>query len=336
MEISNQFGPDIVVSLDDLIGDDYVEEVIEEEPKKQQQHTSLAVALTTTSKPTAPVPTAAAAAAAALKKPLSEMTEAERAEEMRRRDAEKLAARKKKFDEARFAHIEQANAKAQEQSVVFEKRLEEKKIPGAKYTPRPAPEPETTAKPVGEQSCKNQKKGWKLVYQKKEQPAINVEPSKPLPPLAGQATRPTNVRQAVTPGWASVDKQNERPQTYIHSSDMACRGLANSAPAPVNPAPQKAPVPEAPKYKMVGYGTSGPKPQLEGVNVTSNVTKLQSNGLKTKLEGPRNMVKPKVIVDTKESFDAYGNITRTITRHITDPDGKKRTETEVVQVPSKK
>jgi hypothetical protein len=47
------------------------------------------------------------------------------------------------------------------------------------------------------------------------------------------------------------------------------------------------------------------------------------------------MVKPKVIVDTKESFNAYGNITRTITPHITDPDGKKRTETEVVQVPGK-
>jgi hypothetical protein len=93
MEISNQFGPDIVVSLDDLIGDDYVEEVIEEEPKKQQQQTSPAVAPTTTSKPIAPVPTAAAAAAAAaLKKPLSERTEAERAEEMRRCDAEKLAA----------------------------------------------------------------------------------------------------------------------------------------------------------------------------------------------------------------------------------------------------
>jgi hypothetical protein len=80
------------------------------------------------------------------------------------------------------------NTKAQEQSVVFEKRLEEKKIPGAKYSPRPAPEPETTAKWVGEQLCKNQKKGWKLVYQKKEQPVINVEPIKPLPPIAGQAT----------------------------------------------------------------------------------------------------------------------------------------------------
>jgi hypothetical protein len=34
MEISNQCGPDIVVSLDGLIGDDYVEEVIKEEPKK--------------------------------------------------------------------------------------------------------------------------------------------------------------------------------------------------------------------------------------------------------------------------------------------------------------
>jgi len=56
-----------------------------------------------------------------------EMTEAEKkAEEMRLKDAEKLAQRKKKFDAARFEHIEKTN-----------------KVHGQpKPHPAPAPEPE--------------------------------------------------------------------------------------------------------------------------------------------------------------------------------------------------
>jgi hypothetical protein len=317
-EISSLFGPDVVVTTEDLLGDvdgrGWAEQVVEES-------TTLAPA---------PAPKPAQTAA---KKPLTEMTEAERAEEMRRRDAEKLAARKKQFDASRFAHIEKANAIAQEQAAVFQKRVEEKRIPGATYTPKTAATP-PTAEQINEKP-KQQRKGYKLLYKKREEPPPKVVPSKPLPPIAGKAERPTNVRQEVTPGWASVDKKQERPQTQLHSSDINCKGLANSAPDAVNPVVPYIAGPTGPKFETVGYGTQGKKPQMQGVSVSNTINNLGGSGLKTYNTGPRKMVKPKVIVDTKETFDAYGNITRTITRHITDPDGKKRTETEVVQIPKK-
>lgn len=322
--ISGHFGADIVVSVDDLLGDDE-EEVTKSETKIQAPAKN---------ENTPHTPVKAVEAEAPKQKPLSEMTDAERAEEMRRRDAEKLAARKKKFDAARFAHIEKANAKAQEQEEVFKKRVEEKRIPGAKYTPKPTANP--TESPVKVQTPSDTRKGWKLIYKKKEPPVVNMEPSKPLPPLAGKNERPTNVRQAVTPGWAAVDKKNERPHTYVHSSDLDCKGLAHSAPSPVNPTGQKFIPHDEPTYQKVGYGAaSGNKPEMDGVSVLNKISKMQGTDPKKKLQGPRSMAKAKVTESKSESFDAHGNMIRTITRHITDPDGKKRTETEVIEIPCK-
>ncbi|KAG7338601.1 isochorismatase family protein [Nitzschia inconspicua] len=313
--ISSQLGADVVVSVDDLLGDD-------EDAAAATQLNEESQRKDTTISPEAP------------KKPLSEMTDAERAEEMRRRDAEKLAARKKKFDAARFAHIEKANAKAQEQEEVFKKRIEEKRIPGAKYTPTSTATPVDTGKKV-QPPC-DKRKGWKLIYKKKEPPVVSIEPSKPLPPLAGKNERPDNVRQAVTPGWAAVDKKNERPHTYVHSSNLNCKGLAHSAPSPVNPTGQKFIPHDEPSYKKVGYGASGgSKPQMDGVSVLSKISGLQGNDPAKKLQGPRSMAMAKVKESKSESFDAQGNLIRTITRHITDPDGKKRTETEIIEIPKK-
>jgi hypothetical protein len=325
--ISNHFGSDVVVSVDDLLGDgddDDDDEVVRADDSVEQSPN-------TEDRTLHPLPVVNSGAP---KKALGDMTAAERAEEMRRRDAEKLAARKKKFDAARFAHIEIANAKAREQEEVFKKRIEEKRIPGVQYVPRMSTTPTEESKKG--QTPTDKRKGWKLIYRKKEPPVVNIEPTRPLPPLAGKNERPTNVRQAVTPGWAAVEKKNERPHSYVHSSELNCKGLAHSAPSPVNPTGQKFIPHDEPTFKTVGYGAaSGKKPQLEGVNVFNKVSNLQGSDTRKKLQGPRSMVKAKVTESKSESFDAHGNMIRTITRHITDPDGSKRTETEVINIPKK-
>jgi hypothetical protein len=321
-QISNQFGSDVVVSVDDLLGYDSKEEVTADDPVEQASKME--------DGSVSPL-----VMAEAPKKPLNDMTAAERAEEMRRRDAEKLAARKKNFDAARFAHIEKANAKAREQEEVFKKRIEEKRIPGAKYVPRTSTAPSEEAKKA--HTTTDTRKGWKLIYKKKEPHVVKIEPTKPLPPLAGKNERPTNVRQAVTPCWATVEKKNERPHSYIHSSALDCKGLAHSAPSPVNPTGQKFIPHEEPTFKTVGYGAaSGKKPQTEGVSVLNKISNIQGSDTKKNLQGPRSMVKAKVTESKSQSFDAHGNMICTITRHITDPDGKKRTETEVIDVPKNK
>ncbi|KAL3917029.1 MAG: hypothetical protein SGILL_004903, partial [Bacillariaceae sp.] len=336
-EISSQFGADVVVATDDLLGEEEgvggggeedTTAAVASAPVEQARKTPMQKKdLTLKTR----IPEPIEVVDPIKSKPLSEMTPAEKAEEMRRRDAEKLAARKKKFDAARFEHIEKANSKAQDQEGVFKKRIEEKRIPGATYNSKVFETPAEADK----KEQKDTRKGWKLIYQKKEQPVVQVEPSKPLPPLAGKNERPTNVRSHVTPGWAATDKQNERPHTYTHSSDLQCNGMAHSAPSPVNPTGQKFIPHDEPTHKNVGYGTQGSKPRMEGVSVKNSISGIQGNGPKAQLRGPRSMDKAKVKESKSESFDEHGNLIRTITRKITDPNGKTRTETEVIEVPSK-
>jgi hypothetical protein len=47
------------------------------------------------------------------------------------------------------------------------------------------------------------------------------------------------------------------------------------------------------------------------------------------------MKTPKIITDTKESWDRDGNITRTLTRYITEIDGTKRTEKSTEYIAAK-
>jgi hypothetical protein len=393
-DITTQIGPDVIVSIDDLLGDDedieeeivnddeYIEEIVEDEYDQQQQgkETLLAVpspaplpeaAPTTTSRVVSPTPRTTTPSVPVkdlrvktfipppkeVKKAPGPMTDAEKAEEMRRRDAEKLAARKAKFDAARFAHIETANTKAQDQAMVFQKRLEEKKIQGAiPYQPTvPCTAYQasivTSAAKINE-TPQNQRKGWKLFHKKEEDSTNSSESNKNSrftqlkapPPIAARSVKPAGPVE-VTPGWASIEKTKERPRPQVHSSEPyypvspLSPGLA-VPPAPVPLAFKKHAEMEKPaKYQTVGYGKEGSgvvKTQLPGVNVSGSITTLQGNGLKTSYDGPRRMKTAKVTVDTKESFDAYGNLIRTVTRNITEPDGTKRSETEIIEIPKTK
>lgn len=389
-DITMQIGSDVIVIIDDLLGDDqeieeeivqeadeYIEQIVEDEINHQVKE-DVVVAQTPAPAP-APSPPPTKSKAVPVSSPISTtpsvpvkdlrvktfiptpkevqkapgpMTDAEKAEEMRRRDAEKLAARKAKFDAARFAHIENANTKAQDQAVVFQKRLEEKKIHGAQpYHPSTTyqgltPAPPITSAKINE-TPQNQRKGWKLFHKKEVEPSSTVSNRftqlKPPPPIAARSVKPAGPIE-VTPGWASIEKTKERPRPQVHSSEpyypvpASAAGLA-APPAPVPPAFKKQAELDKSKYQTVGYGTQssgGVKPQMPGVNVSGSISTLQGNGLKTKLDGPRRMKTAKVTVDTKESFDAYGNLVRTITRNITEPDGTKRSETEVIEIAKKK
>ena len=268
------------------------------------------------------------------------MTEAEKkAEEMRKKDAEMLERRKKKFDAARFAHIENTN-----------------KIHGQPAKP-PKPAPEQPKAPDKKQESK--RKGWRIFKKKNKdtdttlikESSTNptaVPPAKSPPPIAARSVKPANIRQEMSPGWAAVAKQNERPQPNVgHSSDLNFpRPESSSTPtAHVPPTAESKnsptpPVPEPPKYKTVGYGTTGGKKPTEtsssSSSVSGTIAAFQASAPKPKTGNPRQMKEPKVVTSTSESMDARGNITRTITRQITEPDGKTRTETEVIEKPAKR
>lgn len=260
-----------------------------------------------------------------------QMTEAEKkAEKMRLKDAETLERRKKKFDAARFAHIENTN-----------------KIHGQPNLTTPKPAPEQSKASNEKQESK--RKGWRIFKKKNKdenttllKESTNPTPptAKSPPPIAARSIKPTNIRQEVSAGWASVDKQNERPQPNVgHSSDPNYpRPESSTTPAyNVPPAVSKKsptpPAPEQPKYKTVGYGATGKKPVS---SVSGTIAAFQAGAPAPKTGNPRQMKEPKVVTSTSESMDARGNITRTITRQITEPDGKTRTETEVIEKPAKR
>lgn len=264
-----------------------------------------------------------------------QMTEAEKkAEEMRLKDAEMLQQRKKKFDAARFAHIENTN-----------------KVHG-QPKPQPVPEPEQQtlrkeSDAAKQEETKKKKKGWKIFRKKnKDSPTELVKEStypvstpKEDPPIAARSVKPENIPVEVAPNWAGVDKQNQRPQPNVgHSSDANFPRPATEAAIPKH-APTKNPAvpPELtrttkPTFETVGYGTQGRKPKS---NISSTIAAFQGDFKPVKAK-PRNMTKTNVASSTSETIDAHGNITRTITKKITEPNGKTRTETEVVEIPAKR
>jgi hypothetical protein len=95
--------------------------------------------------------------------------------------------------------------------------------------------------------------------------------------------------------------------------------------------------PNAPKNTMTKTGgvSTGAHKMVVGEGVAGKVAALKSGGgLNPAIVKKRKMKTPKIVTDTKETTDAAGNITREITRYITEPDGTKRTEKEVVKVPA--
>jgi hypothetical protein len=289
-----------------------------------------------------------------VKKSLSEMTDAERAEEMRRRDAEKLAARKAKFDANRFAHIEKANAENQVRSADLQKKHEEKKIPGAQATIFSTPKTQTATSelsPEVDEATKQKQNRWKLFNRNRreaeeakekeiEKARKEAEAAKPLPPLAGRNERPTNVRNEVQPGWAGVEKTLQQPKVVKHSSEADCSGLANSADIESGKGQKIAYIPhENPQFQTVGYGTQNHQKTNtgDGTNVAGSIISRINASAKPQPTGkPRNMMKTKVIVSESETIDAQGNVVKTITRTTVEPDGTKRVETEIVEPSTKR
>ena len=263
-------------------------------------------------------------------------TDSEKAEEMRKRDAEKLNARKKKFDAARFAHIEKTN-EIHGQPTVVVRSLEDNN--------------NNNKETVQE---KNKRKGWGI-FSKKKNNNNNAEDTtttstvtkviKSPPPIAARSVKPTNIPQAVSAGWASVDKKNERTLPVVHSSEPnyprppeLSSSTTTSSTTTNDKKSNRPKTPAKPMFKTVGYGTATTTNGSSNNNntVSSTITNFGGN-IKTKMGNPRQMKQPKVSSSTSESMDNNGNITRTITRQIKDPStGKTTTETEIIEIPASK
>jgi hypothetical protein len=260
----------------------------------------------------------------------------EKAEEMRKRDAEKLNARKKKFDAARFAHIEKTNQRHGQPTVVVR-------------SSEPGDNNDNKKETVQE---KNKRKGWGIFSKKKNNnnnaedddtttTTIITKSIKSPPPIAARSVKPTNVPQSVSAGWASIDKQNERTLPVVHSSEpnypRPPELSSSTTTATTNSSStRKKNSPEKPIFKTVGYGTTPTNDSKNNNNAVSSTITNFGGSIKTKMGDPRQMSKqPKVSSSTSESMDNYGNITRTITRQIKDPStGKTTTETEIIEIPS--
>ncbi len=251
------------------------------------------------------------------------MTEEQKKNEaMRLKDAEILARRKKKFDAARFAHIEDTN-----------------KIHGA-------PKPQESAalhdwkKESETKKEEAKKKGWRIFKKKEGKEKELVKEStmtlEPPPPIAAKSVKPDGIPVEMAPNWAGVDQANQKPQpNYGHSSDASFPRLPTAAKLPTHKPEKPRPKPDPNKkmYDTVGYGATGMKPSS---NMASTIAAFQG-GFKPLAGKPRGMKKEKVVSSQSETMDNKGNITRTITKKITDPNtGKTRTETEVIKIPAKK
>ena len=208
--------------------------------------------------------------------------EQKKLEAMRLKDAEILERRKKKFDTARFAHIENTN-----------------KVMGA-------PKPQESAKPLDwkkESETKKEeakKKGWRI-FKKKDKDSGNelvkesTDPYKlePPPPIAAKSERPDGIPVEMAPNWAGVDIANQKPQPdYGHSSDASFPRLPNTGKVvshkPENPRPK--PDPNKKMYGTAEYGAKGMKPSS---NLSSTIAAFQG-GFKPLAGKPRAMKKEKV------------------------------------------
>ena len=258
----------------------------------------------------------------------TQLAEAEKAEKMRLKDAEILARRKQKFDAARFAHIETTN-----------------KVHGKpKPHPQPSIEDSTKKNDTTKEKEKKKKGGWRIFKKKDKKSdvemvkeATHATPSmaKSPPPIAARSIKPTNVPVEIAPNWASTDQQNQRPQPNMgHSSDVVYPRPNSAAGAPKHSKPSKpSNEPDGPMFATVGYGTTNRKPTSK---LSGTIAAFQAGAPKAMTGKPRNMKKEKVSSSTSETMDNHGNIIRTITRTITDLNGKKRTEKEVIKVPAKR
>lgn len=306
-DIQSKFGDSVVVGIDDLLG---AEEIVEEtvtgdstEWVEEVVDDSYVVEEVTES------------SAAASISP---------AEKARMSDAEKLAARKKKVDAERFAHIKQVNAAAQ-----------------AKADPKRAAEIEKdTAEADTYTSNLPQNKAGAAAP---APAAAAPEKQKKKGLFGGMFGKKKNKEPAPAPAPASAPKAAAAPAPKPAAAPAPAPPKIATA-VPGGGAGQKTwikPLPEGQKkttYTADGAVAQplGVKKMVQGNAVQERIRGLQEGGIKTVPTGPRKMKTPKVVTDTKETWDKQGNITREITRYITEIDGTKRTEKEIVKIPAKK
>lgn len=136
-----------------------------------------------------------------------------------------------------------------------------------------------------------------------------------VPPSASTQGN-VSVREEPKPGWASAEKSDT--------------GTTATAEAPVAKAPGARPAKNVP----AGFVSGTRKDQEISSGVQDRIAGLKTNGLATQNTGGKRMKTPRIITDTKESWDREGNITRELTRYITEPDGTKRTEKETIYIPA--
>ena len=132
-----------------------------------------------------------------------------------------------------------------------------------------------------------------------------------------------------------VDQQNQRSHPNLgHSSDANFPRPPTAAKLPKHEPkePRKPEDPNKPMYETAGYGASGRKPIS---NISTTIAAFQGS-FKPKSGIPRQMKKEIISSSSSETMDSRGNITKTITKKITDPSGKIRVETEVVEILTKR
>lgn len=382
--IQSDFGDSVVVGVDDLLGEEEVveEEVVEEEEWVEEVVDDEYEEVVDQSAPSRGKPAYLSSG------PVQKPTIDENAEKARMSDAERLAARKKQVDEARFAHIKQANAEAlanadskraaeiQKDSVEADKfaqnlpqnkRAPQATTPESSATPTVAAVPSTTKVAPAQDSvptpasstanatpaAKKERKGGFFggIFGRKKKKDTTKASAAPSPAPPAPTPAPVPVPQTL-PVVASAPAPTPLPARV-------------SAPAPPSaPIPAPAPVPKPTSATAVPGGGPGQKtwvkPLPEGEKKTSytpdgavaqplgvkkmvqsnevqeRIRGLQEGGIRTVPTGPRKMKTPKIVTDTKETWDREGNITREITRYITEIDGTKRTEKEIVKIPAKK
>jgi len=176
----------------------------------------------------------------------------------------------------------------------------------AKAPPKPAPSPAAARAPPASAPAPS--------------PAAQAPAAQPTAPASAPAAAPapsqSNVRSDPKPGWATAEKSGT--------------GAPASAPVPSGNAPAVRPAKNVP----AGFVSGTRKDQDVSAGVQDRIAGLKASGLKTQNTGGKRMKTPRIITDTKESWDREGNITREITRYITEPDGSKRTEKETVYIPA--
>lgn len=363
--IESEFGEGIVVGLDALLGDEeggegggeeeYVEEVIEEVPAPAAASSSGArpappIAATARSYPppggSVKVSSTMAPIKVGGKIPEPKPVKPKEANP----DADRLAAQKAKMDANRFADIEAKNKAAAEKAAQAKRDEEERlAVQSGKAAPPPlagtkapakaskaaaAPAPAESAPPAEDKKKKKSFLGGMFGGKKKKDKGPETAPT-PAPKAAAPAPPPPVAAPAPAPPAPAPAPAPAQEDKYVYP-----RPSEKTAPAP-KPAESKPETPKAPwmkpqeKKQFPAYTGGARTIATPSSGLQEKMKGLQSGGLSMTNPAQRRMKTPKIVTDTKETWDRDGNITRHITKYITEIDGTKRTEKSTEYIPAK-